>query len=169
MQDKLATIKRIIDEHQTIKRHVKLVGDTLTDREALASLQEARADFIPGRPSAVAEMQQKLQQTVASLEEGLKNHFGFEEKALPPLLGEILTQALILEHREIKKEIDKAKATVAGIKLAGLNREDLLEQESFIHQAIDSICQLVEEHSIREELVLEMIRRALEEASVKRN
>ena len=31
MQDKLAIIKRIRDEHQTIKGHVKLVGDEVGD------------------------------------------------------------------------------------------------------------------------------------------
>jgi len=142
---------------------MKLVGDFMSDREALATLEEARADFIPGRLSAVSEMQKKLQQTVVTLEEGLKNHFDFEEKVLPPLLGEMLTQALILEHREINEEIDKAKAAAAGIKMEGLSREGLLEQESYIQQAFDGICQLVEEHATREEAVLEMVKKALEE------
>lgn len=38
MQDKLAIIRRIIDEHQTIKGHLKLVGDSVSDQEALAAM-----------------------------------------------------------------------------------------------------------------------------------
>ena len=163
MQDKLAVIKRIIDEHQTIKEHIKLVGDSVSDEEALAALQKAHADFIPGRLEVVSEKQKKLQQTVSSLEEGLKNHFTFEEKAMPPLLGELLMQAFVLEHREISKEIDEAKSKVANTKLEGLSREELLSKESHMQQMIDSICQLVEEHAAKEEAILDMVQRALEQ------
>lgn len=163
MQDKLAIIRRIIDEHQTIKGHLKLVGDSVSDQEALAALQKAHADFIPGRLEVMSEKQKKLQQTMSTLEEGLKNHFAFEEKALPPLLGELLMQALVLEHREIKNEIDEAKSTVESIKLEGLSREKLISKESHMQQMIDNICQLVEEHATKEEAILEMVQRALED------
>jgi len=163
MQDKLAIIRRIIDEHQTIKGHLKLVGDSVSDQEALAALQKAHADFIPGRLEVMSEKQKKLQQTMSALDEGLKNHFAFEEKALPPLLGELLMQALVLEHREIKNEIDEAKSTVESIKLEGLSREKLISKESHMQQMIDNICQLVEEHATKEEAILEMVQRALED------
>lgn len=163
MQDKLAVIKRIIDEHQTIKEHVKLVGDSVSDQEALAALQKAHADFIPGRLEVVSEKQKKLQQTISALDEGLKNHFTFEEKVLPPLLGKLVMQALVLEHGEIKNEIDEAKSVVADTKLEGLSREELLSKESHMQQMIDSICQLVEEHAAKEEAILNMVQRALEQ------
>lgn len=165
MQDKLAIIKRIIDEHQTIKEHIKLVGDSVSDQQALTALQKAHADFIPGRLEVASEKQNKLQQAMSFLEEGLKNHFAFEEKALPPLLGELLMQALVLEHREISREIDEAISTVANTRLGGLSREELLSKESNMQQMIDSICQLVEEHATKEEAILEMLRRAVEKKS----
>jgi hemerythrin len=163
MQDKLAIIKRVIDEHQTIRKHIKLVGDSVSDQEALTTLQKAHADFIPGRLEVTAEKQSKLQQAMSFLKEGLKNHFAFEEKALPPLLGELLTQALVLEHREITEEINEAISTVANTRLEGISREELLSTESHIQQMIDSICQLVEEHATKEEAILEMLSRAVEE------
>ena len=86
----------------------------------------------------------------------------WEEKALPPFLGELLTQALLLEHREITKEIDEATSAVANTRLEGLIREELLSKESEMQQMIDDICQLVEEHAIKEEAILEMLRRAVE-------
>ena len=162
MQDKLVIIKRIIDEHQTIKEHLKLVGDSVSDQEALTTLHKAHADFIPGRLEVASEKQSKLQQAMSFLEEGLKNHFAFEEKALPPLLGELLMQALVLEHGEITKEIDEAISTVANTRLEGLSREELLSKESDMQQMIDGICRLVEEHATKEEAVMEWLRKALE-------
>jgi len=163
MLDKLAIINRVIEEHQAIRQYVKLAGDSVSDWEALSSLERARADWIPGRLEILSEKQKRLQQTMSALEEGLKNHFAFEEKALPPLLGELLARALILEHQEIKKEIDKAKSITAEAKLEGLSRDELLSKESNIQQMVDSICQLVEEHATREETILAMMQRALEE------
>jgi hypothetical protein len=163
MPDELAIINRVIEEHATIKGHVKLVGDSVTDHEALASLEKARADWIPGRPEILSEKQKKLQQTISSLEEGLGNHFALEERSLPPLLGELLMQSLVLEHRKIKKEIDVVKSMAAGIKLEGLSRDELLAKESQMQQMVDKLHQLVEEHATREEIILDMIQSALAE------
>ncbi len=162
MEDNLAIIKRIIEWHQTIRGNIRLVGDSVTDQEALSALQKARADLIPGRLEILSEKQKKLQQTMSFLEEGLKNHFAFEEKVLPPLLGELLMMALLIEHREIRKEIDEAKSIIANTKLEGLSREELLAKESHLQQMIDSICHLVEEHTTKEEAILEMVQRALQ-------
>ena len=163
MEDHLAIIKRVIEEHQIIRGHIKLVGDSISDREALTTLEKARADWMPGRPELLVETQKKLQQAISSLDEGLKNHFAYEEEVLPPLLGELFMRALVLDHREIMKEINEAKSMATETKLEGLSREELLSKESYVHQTISSMCHLVEEHIAREEIILEMLRRALEE------
>jgi len=161
MLDSLAIINRIMEEHQTIRGHVKLVGDSVSDEEALSSLEKARADWIPGRPEILSEKQKKLRQTINALDEGLKNHFAFEEKTLPPLLGELLMRSLLLEHQAIKREIEKAKSAVANIKLEGLERDRLLSEEARMQQMVDSICQLVGDHAEKEETVLTMVQLAL--------
>lgn len=163
MKDYLAIITKIIAEHQTIREHIKLIGDSVADREALTSLEKVSADWVTGQPGMPAKKQLKLQQAINALSEGLKNHFIFEEAALPPLLGELFMRALVLEHREIIGEIDEAKAIVAEAKLEGLSREDLLHQESHMQQMINSICLLVEEHATKEEAVLDMVKRGLED------
>ncbi len=161
MSDNLTIIKRIIDEHQTIRGHVKLVGDSIADQEALMSLTRTRADWVPGQPD-IAEKQERLQQTISFLDEGLKNHFAFEEKAFPQLLGELFARALELEHDEIRGEIDEAKSILANTRLEGLSREELISKQSGIREIIDSICQLVEEHAGKEEKILEMLQKALD-------
>jgi len=165
MEDYLAIINRVIEEHQVIRGHVKLVGDSVPDREALSSLEKTRADWVPGRPELLAGKQKKLLQAVSYLEEGLKNHFAFEERALPSLLGELLMRAISLDHQQIIKEIEKDRSIVAETSLGEQSREELLSKEAEIQQTINDLCQLVEEHAFREEAILEMLRRALEDKS----
>ena len=167
MSDNLAIIERVIEEHQAIRGHVKLVGDSLNDRESLDSFMKSHASLIPGRVELLSEEKDKLNQTISSLEEGLYRHFYFEEKILPPLFGELLMKALVLEHRAIRNEIERTKETVANIKLDGLRREEILSQEAQIQDVIDYTCQLIEEHAVKEEGVLSMLREALQDEGEK--
>ena len=163
MEDSLAIINRIIEWHQTLRASARLVGDSVTDREALLSLEEARPDWIPGRVEVLTEKQKALQQTIDFLDDGLQKHFAYEEQVLPPLLGELFMQALIIDHREIRREISEAKSTVASARLEGLDRDELLAKGSDIQQVIDGMFQVVEGHCGREEVILEMVRRVLQE------
>lgn len=161
MLDNLAIINRMIDEHQAIRGHIKLVGESISDREALMSLERARADWVPGQLEILGEKQRNLQQAMSYLDEGLRNHYAYEETMLPALLGNLFMKALILDHREIQEQLDKAKSLVADTKLEGLSREELLTRESHLKQVIDKICQLVEEHTLKEDTIFQMLKRAL--------
>jgi hypothetical protein len=162
MADNLKIVNKAIEEHHAIRGHVKLVGDSVSDLEALFALQKARPDWILSAPEALAEKRGELQRTISALDEGLKNHFSFEEKVFPPLFGELLMRALLLEHQGIKKQIDEAKSLVAKIKLEGLSQKELLSKKSQIQQKIEGILQLVEEHAGKEETILKMLKKALE-------
>ena len=163
MSDDLATINRAMDEHHNIRGHIKLVGDKVADLEALFTLETERLEWTVGSTEKMAEKQRELQQKLSFLDEGLKNHFAFEEKALSPLLGEMLMRALIIEHRGIKSQVEEAKNIVSNTKLEGLSQEELLSKKSEVKQAIDSILQLVEEHAAKEEAILKMAKMALED------
>jgi hypothetical protein len=143
---------------------MKLTGESVTDEEALTALEKARADWIPGRPEAVSAKQGRLQQAIGFLDEGLKNHFAFEENVFPSLLGDTLARAITLEHEGIRRELEETKPVAADIRLEGLSREDLLAEEARWQQRIDVVSQLVEEHARKEELILDMVRRVLEES-----
>lgn len=162
MADNLALINRTIEEHHTIRGNIKLVGDSVSDLEALFSLQKARPDLILSSPEKLVEKQQRLQQTLSYLDEGLKNHFSFEENLLPPLFGEFLMKALILDHRAIKGQIEAAKSLVADTRFEGMSQKELLSRKSQIQQKIDAILQSVEDHAAREETILKMLKKALE-------
>ena len=162
MSQELDIIKRVKAEHEVLRGHVKLVGDSISDREAAHSLQGAHTEWIPGRLELVAEKQKALQRTLAGLEEGLARHFSFEERVLPPLLGELLARALAMEHREIAAEIGGAISMAASMTTEGLGREEAMAQDARIQQAVDGIGHLVGEHAAREEALLDMLERALE-------
>ncbi len=167
MSNDLDIINRIIKEHQTLRTHLKLVGDSFTDREAMGSLEKVRGDWAPGQMEALTEKQNRLIRTISALVEGLTTHFSFEEKYLPSLLGELIMRALLLNHRQIRKEIDEAKASAASVKQEGLSPGEFLAQESQMRERIDSVLLLVREHLNHEEVVLQMTQRALEDKEAK--
>ena len=116
MPDALAVIKRVIAEHHIIREHVKLAGDTVNDVEALFTLNKAQSGWSRAPVATLIEKQSQMQQAISFLEQGLKNHFAFEEEALPPLFGELLMKGILYAHRVIKSQIETAKATLASIK-----------------------------------------------------
>jgi hypothetical protein len=163
MTDALSTIKRIKDEHLNIRRHLKLAGDSVADVEAMGTLEGARAEWVPGRPDVLAEKQKRLQQTLSFLDEGLRNHFALEENHLPSLTGDLFMRALILDHREIMKHVDDTRSMVDSMGVDRLTRDEVLSKESEIQQAIEHVRGLIEEHATREETLLYMLERALQE------
>ena len=161
MPDYLARIKEIIEEHRTIGSGVKLVGDSVSDQEALASLKSVRSDWVPDRLDLMSEKQRKLKQTMNFLEEGLRNHFSKEEDMLPPLLGELLTRSLLLEHQEIVGKIDEIRLVATDSKLDGLSEAELESLDAEAKQKIGDFSHLIEEHAEKEEIMLDMVARAL--------
>ncbi len=164
MSDALAVITRVIAEHQTIREHIRLAGDALNDIEAKFALQKLYSGWTQSSIEELAKKQEQLQQVISSLAEGLKEHFAFEEKALPPLFGELLMKALLAEHHDIAGQIEKVKTMLAGTNLKGLERRELLGKKSEMQNAVSRISQVVEEHAGHEDIILHMIKRALESA-----
>lgn len=162
MQSNLAIINRVIAEHQRIREQITLAGTAINDMEALFWLQRAFSSWSQSSIDALVEKQKQLQQTIGSLAEGLDKHFGFEERALPPLFGELLMKALIYEHNLTRGKINEAKVITADTKLEGLSRSDLLSKKAYVQEIVNKLCQMIEEHAAREETILLMLRRVLE-------
>ena len=162
MTDHLAIIDKITTEHHSIRDHVRLVGDSLNDIEALFSLQRAHAGLIQASVEDLASKRLQLQRVLNQIDEGLRNHFAYEEKSLESLFGEALTKALKHEHHEIRTQIEVAKEIVAETDLEGLDQKEKLSSKSSLQQAVSSICQSVEQHAALEEQILRMLRKSLE-------
>jgi len=163
MADYLAIIRRIIEEHHKIRSDVTQVGESANDLAAVFSLQRAYSTWSQSSLEALAQKQANLKETINLMAEGLDRHFGFEEKNLPPIFGEILMQALRFEHREIRQKLAEIKSTVTDTRLEGLGQRELLAQRTRIQHVVSNIRQAIEEHANREEVILHMLERALAE------
>jgi hemerythrin len=165
MTDTLNVINKTIEEHHKIREHLKHTGDSVTDIEALFALNQASAMWSQSSIQDLKEKQKQLFKAIDTLEQGLKRHFGFEEKGLPPLLGEVLMKSIIQEHGEITGLIEQAKANLAEAVPEGLAQTELLARKAKIQDIIHNIVQGVEEHAKHEETILKMIKKALESSA----
>ena len=161
MTDQLAIIDKVISEHHSIRNHIRLVGDSLNDIEALFSLQKAEAGWAQASIEDLSRKKQQLRQALSRIDEGLRNHFTYEEKYLSPLLGETLTKAFKLEHHEIIKQIEMAEEIVDETNLERINQKGKLSSKSRLQQVISDIGQSIEQHATLEEQILGMLKKAL--------
>jgi|WetSurMetagenome_2_1015567.scaffolds.fasta_scaffold275051_2 hypothetical protein len=158
--DQIEIIQRTIQEHHKIRNHIRLVGDAMNDMEAIVNLQHADTSWGQHSVQDVEKNMDHLKQTVSQLNEGLSNHFGFEEKWLPDVFGQTLMKALILEHDEVRDHMAKCKAAFID-DIKQFTREKLLTYRTLIQHDIDDLTGLIESHANREEIVLLMIEKAL--------
>ncbi len=161
--DYLTIIKRVMDEHKIILGHLKLVGESLSDREALMNIEKVREDVMTDFKATAAEKQSRLEQTLVMLESGLKNHYAFEERVLPPLLGELLMEALKFEHKQLLAQVEQVKSVIHSVTLEGLSRNEQLNEEAIMYGMINRIRRQKEEHLNREEAMLTLLQKILEE------
>ena len=155
-------IEKTITEHHEIRDNIKLTGDSLTDVEALFVLRNAYSGLAQSQTSELAIRQNRLIQALSALERGLKHHFSFEEKELPSIVGQQLMKAIVFEHQDIARQIQKAKKTVGEINLEGLEQQELFSRKADIQGTINRLLQTIETHANNEELVLKMMKKALE-------
>ena len=161
----LELINKAIEEHHTIRSHIKLTGESVNDIDALFKLQKAQADWALISIEHLTEMKEKLLQTLSHLNEGLQNHFRFEEQYLAPFFGKYVFSALEIDHAEIVGEIEKAKLAIMGIAEKELKREELLSKKAYLQNAINVLAQLIQEHAHKEETILQMVKKALEKTN----
>ena len=169
MPDALEAITRVMSEHLKITEHIKLAGDTMNDIDALFTLwrTQRKAEWSMTSVTDLIKKRGQLLQTINLLEDGLKNHFGYEEEVLPLLFGELLMKAILREHHEILGQIENAKTTL--INLEGLDQDELFSKRSVVQQSINNLCQTVEDHAHHEETSLNIMKKAFEENAAYRD
>jgi len=169
MPDALEIITRVISEHRKITDHTKLTGNTTNDIAALFTLEatKRKAAWSATSVTELIEKRDQLLQTIDLLEDGLKNHFGYEEKALPLVFGELLMKPILHEHHEILGQIESAKTTL--INLERIDRDELFSKRTAILESVNNLCQTVEDHAHHEETALNAMRKIVEENPAYRN
>ena len=164
MLDAITIISKVIEEHHKIRDNIKLAGDSLNDVEASFTLSKAYSAWTQSSAVELAARRDQLIRAVSALEQGLKTHFGYEEKYLPPLFGELLMKALLHEHQEVRRQIEIARKTITDMDIDKLDRQELIKHKTLIQEHLNHLLQAVEEHAGHEEIVLLMIRGGLESA-----
>ncbi|MBI2831177.1 MAG: hypothetical protein HYX79_02860 [Chloroflexi bacterium] len=162
MADELKIIREVIEAHHRLRERVGQVGQSVSDYGALFSLQSAQAGIATGGLEGLPERLSKMQEMMASLEKGIVGHFAWEEKVLPPLFGDLLMRALKFEHKVNLAEIARARSTIAAAGEKNLAQAELLSRKARLLEAVGNVCQYFEEHATREEIILNMMKRALE-------
>ena len=159
--DNLALIEYIIEDHSRIGNDIKSIGRLFTDQEAIYLLQKSHGEWIPGRPDNLLKELNKLIDTITSLKAGLKKHFAFEEKALAAMIGELLTKSLLSQHAGIMKKLDDVESTITNLTLNSMNRDEILEKEMGVQRELGILCEMIEDHARKEEVLLDMLKAGL--------
>lgn len=162
MTDAITIIDKVIEEHHKIRDNIKLAGDSLNDVEASFILSRAYSGWTQSAAGELAARKDSLIASLSALEQGLSAHFEYEEKHFSPLFGEVLTKALLHEHRDIRRRIEDARQMITGVEIDTGDSQQVLSRKTAVQESINHLLQAVEEHAGHEETVLLMVRAGLE-------
>ena len=165
MQDEMEKVKYIIEQHTVIGERSKVVGDEINDLEALEDLKLLRDSFSGTDEIVLADKLKELKQAMSYLIGSLRKHFDDEEKLFPGILGEPIARALTHEHRQITEDITSLMAIGDNRGLDQISQQRSPAIVMHIFQRIGALRKMVEEHALREDVVLQMLLVGLQERS----
>jgi len=82
MEETLALIDQLIEEHKQILQRFQTAEQVANDAVAILELDKAEEDFVPGRFGDQRQGLQNLQESLEAIEKGLQRHFDREETGL---------------------------------------------------------------------------------------
>ncbi len=173
MEEVLALIEEIIEEHKVIAQRVQILEQVANDVSALLKLESAEEDFMPGRFDQRQNLQ-KLEESLKMIDKGLRAHFGREEAALLTAFerhgGKGLVSALrclLSEHDDLRKRFVHSKKHLAELTSGGLSRY-VWEASAYDMRAhLSHTRKLLEAHLKGEHKLLLSLRRQLIRAQSK--
>jgi hypothetical protein len=150
LANELIIIENLMNEHEAISGHMRSVCsllDAWEDETSSANLQ----------PEQVRSLSQKginLKQTMGYLDDGLKQHHGHEEEAMPALAGEPVMEALKIEHQEITKQMREINFILRDVQPAAL-----VAHYDYLKLIINNLCNLVSLHTSVENTLLVLLKK----------
>ncbi len=130
MEEALALIEKIIEEHKLIIERVRVLEQVTNDAGALLGLDIAREGFVPGRLVDQKRGLQNWQESLEIIDQGIQAHFNREETGLLTAFekhgGKMLAtalRALLFEHEELRDRLAKLKKDVGDLAVSSLSRE----------------------------------------------
>lgn len=150
--NELIVIENILHEHDAIREHVRAVSGLMDGWEEVeqGTLDEPDARVIP----AVLTGHISLKQTMGYLDDGLHQHFSYEEEIMPGLIGNPLMEAVEIEHQEIQRQLQEINFILLNVNLPGL-----LANLDYLKMIVNNLRNLVESHCSTEDVMLILLKR----------
>lgn len=168
MEDDLATIERVIAEHETIRQRFHNLEKVVNDAEAMAGFEEAKEAFMPGRLNQKQGLRE-LQDTLNTIEAGLQGHFHFEETSLPPVVArhgddelKSSLRSILLEHTDLRSRLAHSKKHAVELTSGGMARHRWEATAHDMRTYISHTRKLLEAHAEIEQELLHKLRNKLE-------
>jgi hemerythrin-like domain-containing protein len=176
MEEALALIEKIIEEHKIITQRVRTLEQVANGLEAASALDRAGEGFMPGRSDDQRRGLQNLQESLETTDKGIQAHFNREETALLAAFekhgGEMLASSLrflLIEHEELRGRLTRSKKDVAQLTVGGSSREVWEGRAWGVRTYISHTRRLLEAHHRSEQQLLGRLRRELRRAQKQKN
>jgi hypothetical protein len=170
MEEAIALIEQIIEEHRQIIRGLQALERVTNDADALKVLDKAQGDFVPGR---LGDHQPGLQSWRDSLEvtdQGMRAHFNREEISLLPVIENHGSEtqvsswrAWLSEHEELRNHLAVLKKELAELTAEHLSRKVWEERAWGIRVYMSQTHRLFHKHTRGEQKLLLSIKKGLQE------
>lgn len=171
MEEALALIDQLIEEHKQILQRFQTAEQIANDAVTILELDKAKEDFVPGRFGDQRQGLQNLQESLEAIEKGLQRHFDHEETGLLTVFeqhrGGMLAsglRVLLLEHQEIKDRIAESKKEVAELVSGDLSREVREGRAWGVRVYLSHTRKLIQAHAQSEQELFYKLRTELMEA-----
>ena len=155
--------KQVIEElsgvHEAIRHYVAELKDNVGDLESLSS--QCTGEWNSQQCRTIEERQFDLKQNIQYLEKGLQEHYEKESPLLKPLIGELLMKTISRECQEINSQFERAKALVAELSQGLPTARELSTKTTEARKVIETFSQLVNEHSLKMDMLLQMLKSAI--------
>ena len=124
--------------------------------EVWLSLTKTQFRLVQCREQDITDQKNELQLGLGLLGRYLREYFSCQESVLSSFLDEPFIRTMVIEHREIIEQVDATKDAVARLRRS--NKGQLPTRIAYIQKSITDIRRQVEEDTIKEELLLRMLR-----------
>ena len=170
MEQALAVIEQIIEEHKVIKQRFQAAEQVANDTEALAGFDKAKEAFMPGRLAPQPGLKE-LQASLETIGEGLQKHFHREETGLLGVVerygdeeNKSDLRSLLLEHKDLRNRLAHSKKHVAELVEGNLSRHLWEANAHDMRAYITHTRKLLEAHAeIERELLHKLLNRLKKE------
>jgi len=167
MDEVIALIDEIIEEHKIIFQRLQSLEQVATDAEAVAGLEKAKDAFMPGRFEQEQGLQ-KLQELLETVNQGLQGHFSREETGLVAAFEKYgdkelasALHSLLLEHEDLRNRFALSREHVTELISGGLSRHRWEASAHDMRAHISHTRKLLEAHAEIEQEILRKIRTEL--------